>query len=185
MTVSEIVELISRISGDNIFIAIDGRSASGKTTLADEISKHIDCNIIHCDDFFLPPEMRTAERLSSPGGNIHYERLKKEVIDAQDICYGVFSCKEMKITHHVTPPKKRITILEGAYSMHPALKADYALSIFTSISPEEQKKRILCRNGEKRLNDFLTRWIPMEEEYISYYNIEEKCDIFLDFSMSV
>lgn len=185
MTASETAKLISGIPGDNILIAIDGRSASGKTTLADKISEHIDCNIIHCDDFFLPPEMRTRERLLEPGGNTHYERLKKEVIDAEDIRYGVFSCKEMKIERYVTPPKKRVTILEGAYSMHPALTAKYDLSIFVNVSPDVQKKRILKRNGEKSLNDFVTRWIPMEERYISYYNIEEKCDIFLDFSMGI
>ncbi len=189
MTPCEIAEIISSLSGDNITVAIDGRCAAGKTTLAKKLSEHLDCNIIHTDHFFLPMEMRTPERLSEPGGNIHYERLKTEVIDTaaagKPICYGIFSCKEMKVTHRLTLPKKRINIIEGAYSMHPYLSAKYDLSLFLHVTPEEQKNRITERNGVENLDSFITKWVPMEERYIHYYNIEEKCKIFLDFSKTV
>ena len=32
------------------------------------------------DDFFLPPALRTPERRSEPGGNVHYERFLTEVL---------------------------------------------------------------------------------------------------------
>ena len=61
-------------------IAIDGSCASGKSTLADEIKELFGGTVIQADSFFLPADMRTAERLSEPGGNFHRERFCDEVI---------------------------------------------------------------------------------------------------------
>ena len=57
-----------------IVVAVDGCAASGKTTLAKILKERYDCQIIKMDDFFLPLNKRTEERLSTPGGNIDYER---------------------------------------------------------------------------------------------------------------
>ena len=56
----------------HVVVAIDGMAASGKTTAAEQLTEQLGGEVIHMDDFFLPPEMRTEERLSQPGGNVHY-----------------------------------------------------------------------------------------------------------------
>ena len=66
-------------SDSPFIIAIDGRAASGKSTLAQQLGELLDADVIHMDDFFLPPSLRTKERLSEPGGNVHYERFAEEV----------------------------------------------------------------------------------------------------------
>ena len=58
-------------------LAIDGMSASGKSTLAQEVADKYGGSVVHMDDFFLPAELRTNKRLETPGGNIHYERFKE------------------------------------------------------------------------------------------------------------
>ena len=73
--------LLKENKKDIVIIAIDGMTASGKSTLAEELSQIYNSPIFHADDFFLPMELRTEERLNEPGGNIHYERMKKEIID--------------------------------------------------------------------------------------------------------
>ena len=51
----EVFRLLEERSGKLPFIlAIDGRCASGKTTLAGELQKRQACNVIHLDDFYLP-----------------------------------------------------------------------------------------------------------------------------------
>ena len=57
-----------------VLVAIDGRCAAGKTTLAASLQAQLECNVFHMDDFFLRPEQRTSERLHQPGGNVDYER---------------------------------------------------------------------------------------------------------------
>ena len=46
-----------------LLVAIDGRCASGKSTLAKDLQKQLDCNVIHMDDFYLQPHQRTTKRL--------------------------------------------------------------------------------------------------------------------------
>lgn len=49
---SEIMRYIKECDKASMLIAIDGRCAAGKTTLAALLKKEINCNIIHMDDFF-------------------------------------------------------------------------------------------------------------------------------------
>lgn len=63
-----------------ILVAIEGGSASGKTTLAALLGRIYDCQTFHMDDFFLRPEQRTAARLAEPGGNVDRERFFHEVL---------------------------------------------------------------------------------------------------------
>src|SRR5690554_100775 len=62
-----------------VYLAIEGRSGAGKTSLAKIIGSRYDCNIFHMDDFFLRPGQKTLERLAEVGGNIDYERLSKDL----------------------------------------------------------------------------------------------------------
>ena len=63
-----------------ILVAVDGRCGAGKTTFAARCAQVFgDCSVLHMDDFFLPPDKRTPERLSTPGGNVDYERAEEEL----------------------------------------------------------------------------------------------------------
>lgn len=164
-------------------IAIDGRAASGKSTRALLLGAVLDAPVIHMDDFFLPPTLRTEERLAQPGGNVHYERFAEEVLpglhSGEAFSYRIFDCGQMDFGGVKDIPAAPIRIVEGSYAHHPAL-GDYAqLKVFTSIDPEEQMRRILRRNGERMAEMFRTRWIPMEEAYFRACSVREKADVCL------
>ncbi len=85
MIINDIERLCERIDGllqseSMLLVGIDGQCASGKTTLAGELSQRYDCNVFHMDDFFLRPEQRTPERMAQIGGNVDYERFQREVL---------------------------------------------------------------------------------------------------------
>ena len=63
-------------SGGQLSVAIEGPCGSGKSTLANHLLEIFgdQANLIHMDDFFLPLELRTTDRLAEPGGNIDYVR---------------------------------------------------------------------------------------------------------------
>ncbi len=161
-------------------IAIDGMCASGKTTLANEIKEHFGGTVISADSFFLPFDMRTHQRLSEPGGNFHRERFKEEIISnlSKDrLSYGVFDCATGEITDRKEIEENRLLIIEGSYCMHPELKAEYDLKIFTQTNEKTQLSRIEKRNGSAALEAFKNKWIPLENKYFSFFHINEKCDI--------
>ena len=62
-------ELDRRLAGEvPVRLAIEGGSASGKTTLGKILAERYDCTVFHMDDFFLRAEQRTAARFAEPAG---------------------------------------------------------------------------------------------------------------------
>lgn len=167
-------------------IAIDGMSGSGKSYLAEMIGEHFDCNVFHMDDFFLPLELKTKERLAQPGANVHYERFKKEVLDPlvkqQTVIYRPYLCGKWDFGEPVKVEPKKLNIIEGTYSMHPELRDAYDLKIFLSVDDITQKERIRVREGEEKLKQFIDKWIPLENLYFNSMDIKTLCDIIVDTS---
>lgn len=166
-------------------IAVDGMSAALKTTLTDMLSRKLCAGVIHCDDFFLPHSLRTKERLSEPGGNIHYERMKAEVIDRLSsgehvVSYNRFDCAAMSLTNEVPVKSGNVYIVEGAYAMHPYFGAYYDASMVLTVSSSKQMERIRLRGDD--VSAFRDRWIPMEINYLSYHRILSKADMLIDTS---
>jgi uridine kinase len=176
-----VIREIDRICAEKdgqILIAIDGQSASGKTTLGELLKEWYDCNLFHMDDFFLRMEQRTEERMREVGGNVDYERFRLEVLDhigdLGGLTYQLFSCSRMALDAYVTVLWKRINIIEGAYSQHPYFGDIYDLRFYYGIDPEEQIARIRKRNGEEKLVRFINEWIPKENAYLETFHIREK-----------
>ena len=163
-------------------LAVDGRCGSGKTTFASMLEEIYDAAVIHMDDFFLPPELRTPERLAEPGGNVDYERFAEEVSAkiGKEFSYRIFDCSEMTFRGEHPVPQKELTVAEGSYSLHPAAKFPADLKIFVTCSADVQKKRIFSRNGAALYQRFIREWIPMEERYFSAMSIPEQCGWILD-----
>lgn len=160
-------------------VAIDGMSGSGKTTLAGMIQeKYPESNVFHMDDYFLQPHQRIKERLAEVGGNVDYERFRKEIIlhfgDEEGLVYRVYDCSMQTIGAEISVPWQPLVIVEGAYSQHPYFGDVYDLCVFCEISEEEQCIRIRKRNGEAMLERFVNEWIPKENAYFEKYKIREK-----------
>ncbi len=180
---NQISKNFSTFRKDSICIAIDGRAASGKSTMADDLKSVLGGGIIHMDDFFLPPAFRTAERFAEPGGNVHYERFAEEVLpylsDSNAFSYRTFDCGKMDFGDERFVEESKWKIIEGAYSHHPYFKNYADIKVFSDVSPTEQMERIRNRNGEYMAQRFANEWIPMEETYYNYYQIKENADMIL------
>ena len=169
-------------TGKTYLVAIDGRCASGKTTLAALLQKQIqDCYVVHMDHFFLREEQRTKERLEIPGGNVDHERVLADVLQplkaGKEAQYRVYDCGKKALGESVRIMPGSIVIVEGSYSCHPALQACYDLRIFLTTDKEEQMNRIQKRNGPTAAEIFRSKWIPLEEMYFSAYQINKRCDM--------
>ena len=171
------------LANSDVTVAIEGGSASGKTTLSDILREVYDCNIFHMDDFFLRPEQRTEERLREVGGNIDRERFSQEVLTSlkcrEVVRYRKFDCRAQALGEEVTAPKKQLNIVEGVYSTHPAFGRYFDLSVFLDIDAEYQKKRIIERNSHYFAERALHEWIPMENEYFEKAEIKKRSDLII------
>ena len=75
---------------------------------------------------------------------------------------------------------KALNIVEGAYSMHPALADCYDLSAFLRISPALQRSRIQKRNTPDFAERFFDLWIPLEQRYFENTDAAARCDLILE-----
>ena len=168
---------------DIVNVAIDGMSASFKTSFSKVLMEIYHCNVFHMDDFFLNEEMKTQERLGEIGGNIHYERFKDEVLNhlGEEFKFLKYDCKTGDFIESELIKKNKLNVIEGVYSLHPYFGDIYDLSIFFKVDDDIQKQRLLMRN-EKLYEKFINQWIPMENRYFKENNLMGKSDLVIDTS---
>lgn len=164
-------------SGQRAVVAVDGCCGSGKTSMAALIAELVPCNVLHMDDYYQPMAARTGDWEQIPGGHMDLLRFRQEVLEpirrGEPITCRAFDCSRQSLQPPVTLPHRALTIVEGSYSLLPALREHYALSIFLHCSREEQLRRLRRREGEK-LQGYLDRWIPLEERYYAACGLPEQ-----------
>ena len=170
--------------GGRAIVAIEGRCAAGKSSLAGWLSRELGVPVAHMDHFFLCPEQRTKERLSKPGENVDHERFREEVLEplaaGEAVSYRPYSCQTGTLGEPIVLKPSPVVLVEGSYSCHPALWDYYDRRVFFTVDPEEQLRRIEARDGPSQLQVFREKWIPLEERYFSAFQVEERCDYQLE-----
>ena len=143
-------------------VAIEGGSASGKSTLGNLLKNVYGCNLFHTDDFFLQPHQKNSARLNEPGGNMDRERFLQEILiplsKNEEVIYKKFNCQTQSLSEEIRVAPSKLCVIEGCYSMHPDLIKHYDCCIFLEISHLLQKKRILKRNGKSLAEKFFKEY---------------------------
>lgn len=179
---------------ERVFVAIDGRCGSGKSTIAAELERYYNeknktagtksCLVLHMDDFFLRPEQRSPQRYATPGENVDHERFLEEVLEpasrGEDFLYAPFNCKLMQVGEGSMLSPCQLILVEGSYSGRTNFWEYFDLHIFVTVEKELQLERIEKRVGEERLKDFVDKWIPLEEAYFEAFELEKRCDIIVN-----
>lgn len=165
-------------------IAFDGSSCSGKTTVASLLSSSFDIPVVSVDDFYLPFSQRTMEREKEKGGNIHRERLIREVLKPmkagkKEIKYKCYDCSTDTLKNERVIKIENLLIVEGTYSHLFYFSPYLDYKVFFSLNEKEQDKRVKKREGEERFLSFKEKWIKKEKEYFQFYNTEKNADYVL------
>ena len=93
--------------------------------------------------------------------------------------YQRFNCGTQKLEPPVTVSPKKLTVVEGAYSAHPAFGKYANLAVFLDIDPEYQRKRIFIRNTPQFAERFFNEWIPLEKRYFEATEIQKRSDMII------
>lgn len=189
----EYIRLLPLLSGldrrlteqKQVILALEGGSAAGKTTLAALLNNiYSDSRVFHMDDFFLRPEQRTAERLAEAGGNVDYERFSREVLAplcrSETVQYRPYDCHTQTVGGPIEITPGALNIVEGVYSLHPALAEYYDFSAFLQISSQLQRSRIQRRNDPEAQARFFSTWIPLEQRYFDAADPAGRCNLILE-----
>ena len=176
-------ELPARRKGPAL-IAIDGRCGSGKTGFAALAADLLACSadVVHMDDFYLPPERRAENWMDVPAGNMDLERFRREVLCSPDrdggTAYRPYDCRTGRLGEPVELWEP-VTVVEGTYSQHPGLAERYDYKVFLTCGREEQTRRLRAR--EKDYYPTFDRvWRALEERYFAACGTETAADLTVD-----
>lgn len=183
-----------------IRVAIDGRTAAGKTTLADELVAPIERHHrpairIQIDDFHHPAAERHRRQELPPWRRYYLDSYNHPAIrdtflalsSGGDRCY----CRALFDSYHDVPiiePKRvatvdAIVIVDGVFLFRPELDDLWDVRIFVEIDADESLRRGPPRDQawvgsvEAAAQRYLTTYIPAEDYYIEAVRPSERADV--------
>lgn len=160
-----------------VTIAIEGRCATGKSTLAGLLARDPAVSVICMDHFFLPARRRTPQRLAQPGGNVDLERFIAQVAaplqSGEPVCYRPFDCRSQQLAPDWVRAPGPIRVVEGVYSLHPDIPPVYDLKFLLTAPLETRLERLRRRCAPGQLEQYLTQWIPLEDAYFRSFSFPD------------
>jgi uridine kinase len=183
------------VNAQRLVVAIDGRSGSGKSTVAAAVAQAIGAVIVPCDDFFAAsvsnaewdhrtPEQRAADAMD-------WRRLKREAIDplragrpAHWYAFDFLAGPRSDGTYPLqTTPTERaprpVVLLDGAYSARPELVDVLDLSVLVEAAPSTRAARLAAREEADSLRQWHARWDLAEEHYFRHVRPPSAFDVVL------
>ena len=161
-----------------ILVTLDGPCASGKTTLAAGLAEALGGAVVHTDDFVIPHAQKTEERLAVPGGNCDAARLAGEVAApwkrGDPVVFRKYDFRADRLLPGEKLPDVRILILEGSYCNLPEIRPYADVRLFLSAPWETRLARLRQRESARSLQMFFDRWIPLEDQYFSFYGLPDR-----------
>jgi uridine kinase len=183
------------VSAHRLVVAIDGRSGSGKSTVATAVARAIDAVIVPCDDFFVASvsnvewDRRTPEQRATDA--IDWRRLRREAIEplragrsARWYAFDFRAGPRGDGTYRVqgTPTElapKPVVLLDGAYSARPELADVVDISVLVEAAPATREARLAAREAPGFLRQWHARWDLAEEYYFRHVRPPSAFDVVL------
>lgn len=194
---------ILEINKKRVIIAIDGIDASGKSSLAKEITlklqnKLYNVQLVHIDDFHLPKKIRYLKGKDSPEGfyfdSYDYQTIISKLIipfknKEEFILIKSFDLENDKENIVKTKIEENtILIVEGIFLQRKELYKYWDLKIFLDVEFDIAEKRNLLRdlksnpnaNKENIIDRFNKRYKSGQKLYFEYETPKYKADIVID-----
>jgi uridine kinase len=154
-------------------VALDGRSGTGKSTLAAQLATELDATVIDGDDFFAGGVDVRGDTPADRARDCIDWRRQRPVLEAlragQGASYHAFDWDafdgslEADATQHAP---RSVVILEGVYAARPELADLVDLRVLLRVSDEVRLARLLAREGA--LGPWERQWHEAEEWYFAH-----------------
>lgn len=193
-------ELVDRLPGDRVLVAVDGPDAAGKTTFARELSGHLARPALcaSVDGWHFPREVRLRRGPESPEGyyrdSFDVDALVRDLLapfragapQVQTARYDVRSETPAPLEQQV--PERAALLVDGVFLLRPPLLAHWDLRVHLHVPPEVTLARALVRDrdllgGEDAVRRrYLRRYLPGQQLYREEAAPQRVADVVLDTS---
>ena len=163
-------EIEQRPSSGTRLIGVDGCGGAGKSTFADQLSKHLgDAPIIHTDDFASWDEPIDW-----------WPRMKEQVVEplvqGAEARWQRYDWEQRELAEWHTLKRGGTVIIEGVTATRKEWREQLAYSIWIDCPRDLRLKRGLERDGQKALPQW-ENWMAAEDKYIADQNPRDHADL--------
>lgn len=186
--------------GGPVVVAIDGRSAAGKSTLASAVAAElgsgpdaIDVAVIEGDDFYAGGTPSAWDRRSAAEKADHVidrGRLRSVLEALRD--WGVATWHPFDwdaegwdldpppfADEPITVEAATVVLVEGAYTAHPDLDGLVDLRVLLELADEVRRGRLVAREGDDHDPVWDARWSEAEDHYFGTVMPPTRFDLVL------
>ena len=180
--------LALRAAQATVLVAIDGPGGSGKSVLAQSVSRATAAagtpvSVDGVDDFFLPSEQRLpgAPAEKPIGTDFDWGRLRDQVLAplrrGEPARYDRHDWKRDALVATCEVPPGRVVIVEGVYASRCELAEFYDLRVWVECPREIRLARGLARDGEGARQRWDQDWMPAEDRCLEQHRPRERADL--------
>ncbi|MEV0287520.1 MULTISPECIES: uridine kinase [unclassified Kribbella] len=204
-TLGKLADLVLSVERPHpVRVAIDGCSAAGKTTLADELAEVLrdrterEVIRVGIDYFKRAVELRTSYPVDSPEG-YYLETWDNEAIRDR-LLTPLGPRGDRRYTTGLMDPSAQIVLdrpaavaaedavllVDGAFLQRPELDAHWDLRIYVDVTFDEVLRRGIARDqawmpsAEAAEHRYRTKYIPGEKLYVAQVQPQARAEILLD-----
>jgi uridine kinase len=153
------------------WIGVDGKGATGKTSLATRIAAVLPGSVIvHIDDF-ARPDLRGWER------DRFVHQILQPLLAGQPGRYERWDFDRNVGAEWHTVPVGVPVVVEGVSATDVRLGVPWDFTIWIEVPYETRLARILERDGPAMMDRWLTDWMPSEDAYEEEQRPQDRVDL--------
>jgi uridine kinase len=160
-----------------VFVAIDGRGGSGKTTLAGQLAARLPgVTVVHTDDF---ARGHVGGRLPVSGWEHKrfYEQVAAPLLDDRPGRYQRYDWDAQPLDDRIDVPCEGILVVEGVSSTRVELLVPWDATIWVETPTDERLARGIARDGEHMRDQWEQVWEVEEDAYVRSQHPAARADV--------
>lgn len=180
-----LIQQAARARSGPLVVAIDGRSGTGKSTLAADLAQRLGATVVEGDDFYAggtgidgdPPQSRAARCIDWQT----QRRVLTAFRQGQGAQYNAFDWDAFDGSLRASPTTVApgaILLLEGVYSARPELHDMVDLRILLTLPDAVRLARLIAREGE--IGPWEAQWHEAEDWYFANAAPPSAFDLVID-----
>jgi uridine kinase len=186
---------LDRLVGDRrhqvsrpVLVSLDGRSGTGKSTLAAELAERHHGRTVFSDDFWTggdddywlarSPKQRSEEAIG-------WRRLRREALEpliaGHTTSWHPFNWNTGQglSDHRTRCDPAPVIVLDGVYSTRPELADIVDISVLLTLDDDLRRSRLLAREGAEFMRCWHSIWDPAEDYYFTVVRPNSSFDLVL------